>query len=266
MASQGQSREERWLLGEIEDVEEVEEPGVNETFRAWLPGGEKAYFKPVTGLDEDYCQIFGQEDVTDSALAEVAAYRLAVAMGPPWDEMVPPVVLREVGIDRTARDADGNLVTATVMELGTLMGDAGDQSGSDYFDWEYAGDDVLEQAHRAAVFDAFLGNQDRHLGNCTIDGRIRLIDHGFSCVCPEHLGWTGVRNCVFVDSFTDWFTQLGSRLTEEESAAVRRVLESDDLGGLGGILSPEREAALRRRGERMLRDGRILSRLMITTT
>jgi hypothetical protein len=69
-------------------------PGVNATKQLEFEGGAIAFHKPFSGVHVANAIAYGQTDETPP-LHEAASWRLAVALGPPWDEIVVPCVLRE---------------------------------------------------------------------------------------------------------------------------------------------------------------------------
>jgi len=69
-------------------------PGVNATKQLELAGGEIVFHKPFSGVHVANAIAYGQTDETPP-LHEAASWRLAVALGAPWDEIVAPCVLRE---------------------------------------------------------------------------------------------------------------------------------------------------------------------------
>lgn len=69
--------------------------GTNTTQLVALDNGVTGFHKPFGGENKSLERAFGQDSAQQS-LHEAAAWRLASQMGPPWSEIVPPVVLREV--------------------------------------------------------------------------------------------------------------------------------------------------------------------------
>jgi hypothetical protein len=124
---------------------------------------EGAYFKPVNGINPTTAYLFGhtRESVF---LAELAAYRLAHALGGPFASLVPPCVVR--AIPEIDADAPGSLTPERF-----------DERKEDVF--YHAPDQVI----RAAFLDALIANQDRSRSNLLFDADrsdLALIDHGFA--------------------------------------------------------------------------------------
>jgi hypothetical protein len=161
----------------------------------------RAFFKPANGLRQRSLEMFGQTRAS-CVLAEALAWRLAVALGSPYDRLVAPCVLRF--FDAIDTDAPGalSLVCAGVDES------------------YVPADEVPEQWAAAALFDALSGQQDRHSGNWLWDEESRalhLIDHGYS------------------------FARRGDHAANSEILRVRRQrgplgLSDSELALLGGML------------------------------
>lgn len=199
--------------------------GTNETVRIELDNGVTGYFKPFSGERRDLATGFGQ-DSHQQGVHEAAAWRLASQMGPPWSEIVPPVVVRNVR-----------------GEMGSFALERPGRTGN--YDLESLG-----EWREAAFFDCLIGQQDRHPANYLAAGdRITLIDHGYSFACPgdvqnwSHISGTRLRN--------------DPALSYHERQVLQRLTSSPDLLGLEKILQPARAAALRDRADRMLSTGRL---------
>jgi hypothetical protein len=124
----------------------------------------RAFFKPANGLSQRSLELFGQTRAS-CVLAEALAWRLAVALGHPYDRLVAPCVLRF--FDAIDTDAPGALSLAR-------PGVDGSYEPADAAPAQWAA---------AALFDALSGQQDRHSGNWLWDARskaMHLIDHGYA--------------------------------------------------------------------------------------
>lgn len=215
-AHQGRHPAERALLqGAV--VDHVSAPGgTNTTNRVELDNGQVGYHKSFDGLNNALAREFGHGSA-QQGIHEVAAWQLARRLGPPWSQIVPPCVLREV---------EGELGSFALERPGLPTGGAGRSP-------------VWQQA---AFFDSLIGQQDRHRGNFLMDGdRITLIDHGYTFArlgdpCNES-GLQGGRG--------------PSPLSDSEVDALNRLLDSPDTLGLAGILEPDRLDALISRAELM---------------
>lgn len=206
-------------------------PGANQTYHVVLDPGVTAFHKPFAGIDPTLAHAYGHTPSTPP-LSECAAWRLAVAFGPPFDAMVPPCVLREI------QGQEGSLslgVTGVPHAPGPFVA-------------------APEQVAAAAFFDALIAQQDRHSGNYRWEaaaGQLHLIDHGFAFARPGDF----LNESVFVKA--RWPT--GSQtLTQQELALLQALVGSGDLHGLAGFLETERADALRARAQRMLARGELL--------
>ncbi|MGL5824988.1 MAG: hypothetical protein ACRCYU_09255 [Nocardioides sp.] len=234
MDQQGGHRDERSLLsGRPAAIDtlgrrkgaRVPKSGTNTTRRVELDNGVVGYFKPFGGENKRLERGFGQDSAQQS-LHEAAAWRLAGQMGPPWSEIVPPVVIREI---------NGELGSFALQRPG---------KGQDLDPWRTG------EWREAAFFDSLIGQQDRHGGNYLIAGdRLSLIDHGYTFARPgdrqnaSTLVWSRVMRVP--------------ALTYQERDALQRLVSSPDLMGMAKVLQPGRALALRARAERMLSEGAI---------
>lgn len=243
MAQQGSHRDERSLLsGEPTRVTKLGREGApakgsNLTLQVELDNGMVGYFKPFGGENKKLEEGFGQDSAQQS-LHEAAAWRLASQLGPPWSEIVPPVVIREVG---------GEVGSFALERPGKIMEREPWHTG----EWREAG-----------FFDALIGQQDRHPGNYLVSGdRIALIDHGYSFAKPGdymNYSWltaTRVFGGSPVIGGDEQKPQPG--LTYQEREALQRLVASSDLLGMSKILQPARADALRARAESMLEEGKV---------
>ncbi|WP_203338605.1 hypothetical protein [Nocardioides limicola] len=232
MAQQGGHRDERSMLsGQPSAVETLgsakgdrtPRSGTNTTRRVEIDNGVVGYFKPFGGENKRLERGFGQDSAQQS-LHEAAAWRLASQMGPPWSEVVPPVVIREI---------NGELGSFALQRPGKER----DQDPWRTGEWREAG-----------FFDCLIGQQDRHGANYLIAGdRLSLIDHGYAFARPGD-----IQNA----SILVWSrVQRDPALTYQERDALQRLLSSPDLMGMEKVLQPSRSQALRARAERMLSEG-----------
>lgn len=226
---QGREPAEALLLaGDIEQLDHVEGEGVNATMWVRLDSGLEGYHKAFTHLDYDTAGEYGQGSALQP-LHEVSAWILARELGPPYSELMPPCVLRPVEgrLGSFARRVDGDPTSP----LGTVP---------------------PRTLAAAAFFDALTGQQDRHSANLLVDGaRLQLIDHGFTFARPGDF--------ANVSLFVAYRHRAGDpKLTGPERKALKRVIASPDLFGLGSVLEADRAAALVDRARRMLQLGEIL--------
>lgn len=157
-------------------------------------------------------------------LNEVAAWRLAFAMGDPWRQLVSTAVFRKIN------EAGGALINDR-------------KAKADLRVFAEAGHQVLA----AAFWDALIGQQDRNQQNFRYDRSTRtlaLIDHGFTFARPGDV-------CTSTLFLTSRFpTSPG--ITAEEQAALE-ALVANDLYGLRGFVDTERADAVEKRAREMLR-------------
>lgn len=211
-----------------------DQAGVNTTLRVemCLHDGERVtgYAKPFDGCDMDTAGYYCQESEM-GPVHEVAASRLAQALGPTYAQMVPITVLKDV---------DGRLCSVCEHVPGEMPYDGGEVGG-------------LADQLAAGFFDALVGQQDRHPGNLRHDPEtdsIYLIDHGFA------FGRKGdLLNAATVNSRR---VAAHPQLLDHEREALRRLVNSSDLLGVGPLLDDGRRAALRGRAEQMLATGTVL--------
>lgn len=224
VSSQGQIPVERLLLDSRPISSKRVGHGINRARRVDLGNGVYAYHKSF-GATASTARAFGQK--TDlQPLCEVAAWRLAERLGPPWSTMVAPCVLREV---------DGKLGSLSLERPGSV-GSRPDQHSED--------------AMAAGFFDCLIGQQDRHAGNYLVDQRgITLIDHGFAFSKP------GDRlNAAYLMVYR---MQASPALRPNERDALTRLLASPDMLGLRGLLPADRLEAMLQRARDMLSKDRL---------
>lgn len=228
---------EQQLLAEVRGGDD-DIDGSNGVIMYELENGGTGYFKGMDTADVDLADDYGHTRRVEQALYEVGAYRLARAMGPEYETLVPPVVVRSVHGD------------VGVMSWG-VPGSVGAA---------YSGAVAPEDLRRAAFFDALSGQQDRHHGNYLVDEgdeggsagfpRLYLIDHGF--------GFMQDNDYVNSQLFSGRRLARGARLNDKERSILQRMLrDSTSLGMTDVLASNERVYALRSRAERMLRRDRL---------
>lgn len=185
------------------------------------------YFKPFSGENRSIATGFGQ-DSNQQGIHEAAAWRLASQLGPPWSEIVPPVVIREVNgeVGAFGLERPGKIDNRSPWHTG---------------EWR-----------EGAFFDCLIGQQDRHWKNYLVAGdRITLIDHGYSFARQPgdycNYQWLSHQRVHTADS----------ALTYTERDALQRLVASPDLMGMRKVLQPDRADALRDRAQKMLDTGRL---------
>jgi hypothetical protein len=230
-AAQGTLAIEKQMLNEpfVGPPAPTSSPGINATKRLALVGGLVVFHKPFSGVHVANALAYGQTDETPP-LHDAVGWRLAVALGPPWQDIVAPAVLREYAGEEGALSLQA-------------PGWPGDLAPIQNPTW----------CLPAAFFDSLIAQQDRHPGNWRWDGnRLSLIDHGYAFALPGH-----------ILNHTDLVTARHGRgavtLATEERNALMRVLAGADMFGLASYLEHDRAEALADRARRMLARDEILA-------
>lgn len=203
-------------------------PGVNATKRLALTSGLVVFHKPFSGVHVANALAYGQTHETPP-LHEAAAWRLAAELGPPWDELVAPCMLREYAGE------DGALSLRA-------PGWPGDVAPTLNPTW----------CLPAAFFDALIAQQDRHPGNWRWDGsRLSLIDHGYAFALPGQI-------LNHSDLVAARHRHHAATLLPQEHEALERLLDDPGLLGMASSLLPVRAQALADRARRMSGQGKVL--------
>jgi hypothetical protein len=229
-AAQGALPIEQQMLGEafVGSPAPTSSPGVNATKRLALASGAVVFHKPFSGVHVANALAYGQTDETPP-LHDAVGWRLAVALGAPWQDLVAACVLREYGGE------DGALSLQA-------RGWPGDLAPTQNPTW----------CLPAAFFDSLIAQQDRHSGNWRWDGsRLTLIDHGCAFALPgdilNHSDLVVARHSHGADG-----------LLAEERDALSRLLGDADLLGMASFLADDRAQAIVDRARRMLARDQIL--------
>jgi hypothetical protein len=202
-------------------------PGVNATLQLKLSSGDVVFHKPFSGVHVAHAIAYGQTD----ALHEAASWRLAVALGPPWQDIVAPCVLRPYGGD------DGALVLQA-------PGRPRERAPAQNPRW----------CLPAAFFDSLIAQQDRHDGNWRWDGeRLTLIDQGYTFALPRAI-------LNYSDFVLARHENGAAGLVGPERNALSRLLGDPQLLGMTRYLLTDRADALATRAEEMLKRDEILRR------
>lgn len=207
-------------------------PGGSSTYLVVFESRREAIFKPFDGQNTGACTNY-QQDPFEAVLHEVAAWRLAMAMGPPWNQLMPTAVLRslpKVGPGALINRRRGQPEPVPVV-------------------FEHA----EAQADAAALWDSLLGQQDRHAGNFRYESESRslaLIDHGFAFALPGHR----CNASVFLEERVE---KGRTSVHPNEKQALETLLASQDLHGLRTYIEGSRADALQRRAELIVGDGKL---------
>jgi hypothetical protein len=229
-AAQGTLAIERLMLHEafVGPPSPTSSPGVNATKRLSLSDGTTVFHKPFSGVHVANALAFGQTAETPP-LHDAVGWRLAAALGEPWQSLVSPCVLREHAGD------DGALSLQA-------SGWPGDLAPTLSPTW----------CSSAAFFDSLIAQQDRHADNWRWDGsRLTLIDHGYAFARPGDV-------LNHTDLLVARRNHGAAALLDIERQALERLLESAGLLGIASLLLPDRAQALRERAERMLARDEVL--------
>jgi hypothetical protein len=203
-------------------------PGVNATKRLALASGQVVFHKPFSGVHVANALAYGQTDETPP-LHDAVGWRLAAALGSPWQDIVAPCVLHDYAGD------DGALSLQA-------PGWPGDPAPTQNPTW----------CLPAAFFDSLIAQQDRHPGNWRWDGnRLTLIDHGYAFALPGQI----LNHSDFVAARHG---HGAAPLLQEERDAVDRLLGDPELLGLARFLLHDRAQALADRARRMLARDEVL--------
>lgn len=210
--------------------------GVTESYKVRLEDGSKGCFKPSSG---EYKSI--RQGIHGGLMAEREAGAWEVAKLVGMDDMVAPVVIREVNVPGApgrwgkAFGAGVKRGSFALWQEGEVAMDAGLK--------KYDGEDDFK---RAAMFDYIIGNQDRHQKNWVLDstGKMKLIDHGLS------FGEDRVDPCRNSE-FTDRIARWGKFAGESASVYAKRYVAAKPriLAALSKLGLPEK--AIYRVGNRI---------------
>jgi hypothetical protein len=229
-AAQGILAVERLMLREafVGPPAPTSSPGVNATKRLSLSDGTTVFHKPFSGVHVANALAFGQTTETPP-LHDAVGWRLAVALGEPWQSLVSPCVLREHAGE------DGALSLRA-------SGWPGDLAPTLSPTWCSA----------AAFFDSLIAQQDRHADNWRWDGsRLTLIDHGYTFARPGDV-------LNHTDLLVARRKHGAGALLPDEREALKRLLDDGGLLGIASLLLPDRAQALRDRAERMFARDEVL--------
>jgi hypothetical protein len=233
-----------------------EADGCTDVKRYELKDGSVGYFKSFTdnSRSEGLFREFGTSSL-GASINELSAHRMAQALGPGFDELVPETVLREL---------DG--------KLGTLQREVKEDDDLDTM-VEHS-PELQEDYRKAAILDFVIGNLDRHEDNyllgAEIDAqgvarnRVRLIDNSFSF--PAKYSSSSLNASVFASNeglyglkLTYTMDESELKLKWDELSALRRARASTEGWVAEGTMDPERGARTVERIDHLLSERRLTS-------
>jgi len=229
------------LAGKVKNWEGNPNRGVNPSYTGVL-NGRAVYVKPQGGYHDD--------DIAH----ERAAFAVAQAMGVPMPHTaarlmdIPGHIGQNMEWEEQEGEPDSSVDRFNVpTQIQHSVG--GHTLSKETYNHTQAlanNEQDNAQLRHIALFDNVIGNADRHLGNIVRgdDGHIYPIDHGGAFEFdPDHS--------------QDRFELGGQTLTPEETEALQRA-GNVDLTSMG--VDPDRHDAMQMRIEKMLEEGRRLSR------
>lgn len=205
--------------------------------------GRTAFHKPVDGMTDAHPNLgvavfkwYGHVDQWVVLNNEVAAWRLAHALGSPWDTLVATSVARWV------RPTGAGVIGGWGAFTRKGEGPSGHM------------DPLRDPGIRnpAAFFDSLIGNQDRNASNYRFgSGVLTLFDHGFSFPGGQWL----LNDSLFLRRRHSEGDEL---LSVEEAALLFALPTTSIWGELGKILRDDQFYALDRRRTEMLKRNAVL--------
>ena len=234
--------------------------GDSQVFFLSLEDNTVAVWKPLGGVNHHTAAFYGHTP-QDVMVNEAAAWQLAKRLGPPFTELVPVAVWRELpGVRDLLIDANphgypqpGDIYNADY-DRGVLIQYVPGRPVLEPFTAEYAA-----QANSAALLDALIGQQDRHLTNFRWDasaGQLHLIDNGFAFPPADarsnesvFLRWRQVNHTP----------SINENLTAPERDRLLTLQHSGQLDAVASLLREDRGACLVDRCQTMLATGRLLA-------
>ncbi len=199
--------------------------GTSQPLLVILETRRSAFFKRFCDQPPNLCRQYGH-DRMDPPLNEVAAWRLAYALGDPWRQLLPTAVLRSI-------DGHG----------GALINDKHACVDTRVFQ------EAEGQVKAAGFWDALIGQQDRNARNYRYDHsrrRLGLIDHGFAFARPGD----PLNGSMFHAARKRM--PGGATLLSHEEEVLETLVSSGDLLGLRGYIDGDRAEALDARARMML--------------
>jgi hypothetical protein len=228
---QGRLPEEAQILGAkvIGPPLPTSSPGVNTTQQLPLDIGPDGFHKPIAGGNTATAAGFGHASIEATAVNELAAWRLATELGPPFNQLLRPCVLYDY-------HGEGPMTTRAPgwpRQLGPLSEE--------------------RLCRPAALFDSLIAHQDRHGGNWRWDGSaLTLLDQGYAFARPgDHLN---AAEFVAARHGQGW-----AQLEQTEVDLLQRLLDSPSLLGMALLLPEDQCVAFVNRAELMLQRGEILT-------
>jgi hypothetical protein len=247
------------------DLPPDDEATANDVFFVMLDDRTLAVWKPLAGVEPITAAAYGHTP-TDTAINEAAAWQVAKHLGEPFTELVPTAVWRELpnvrellieaNPKRHPRPED---VYNDNYDRGVLIEYVPGHPNLEPFTTQFA-----VQASDAALFDALIGQQDRHTTNFRWDEgtqRLHLIDNGFAfpyanapAADSVFLQWRSLNGRL---GLNEMLPNIGARRIDER-ATLEHLQRSGALPQIAGLLREDRGACLLDRCQTMLDTGRLL--------
>ena len=220
-------------------------PGSSKTNGVALATRTVAFHKAVAGIDPQQAQgLFGHEPWA-VLVNESAAWMIARELGAPWSDWVPTTVIRSLWPQDPA----------LVGGFGSIGHKMAGQPGLP----QPLHDPVF--CDPAALWDALVGQQDRHASNYRFDlfggggGALGLIDHGYAFAEPGQQRYYPHASVFVEQRHTDQRSALG----QPEIQTLRSFLSNQNLlDQLASVLEAGQMQALVDRATRMESSGQLL--------
>ncbi|MDX6679109.1 MAG: hypothetical protein QOE31_3161 [Solirubrobacteraceae bacterium] len=222
-------------------------PGTASTSTVWqcaMANGQTAFHKPLGPMSDPHPRLglpvyeyFGHAAPPAVAVNEAAAWRLARAMGAPYETLVATSVIRWLRSEPGIPADWGALTRKGEGPSGRLE--------------PLVNPNLCDPA---AFFDCLIGQQDRHAGNFRFDlrtGILTLIDHGYSFPGGQ---WRLNDSAFLRQRYGDGRASL----TSQEVQLLKSLPALEVWAELHMVLRDDQVAAFEWRREEMLSRGEVL--------
>lgn len=219
-------------------------PGSSSVNGVALASKRVAFHKPAAGVNQQQAAGYGHDPLS-VLINESAAWMIARELGSPFDDWVPTTVVRSLWPQDTALIGGFGALSEAMPGYTNIPDPLHDAAICD----------------PAALWDALIGQQDRHYGNYRFDRnapnpRLGLIDSGYAFASPRPANKYFPHASVFVQ---ERITRGRRSLAAGEIQMLDNFLANEALLlDVGSILPPEQYAALIARATRMVATSEIL--------